>query len=55
MLLGHKGEGTHVGFGVKELEQTQYSVKVVKGGATTERCLGLGNLRRAGSNFRCPM
>ena len=26
MLFGHKGEGTHVGFAAKELEQTQYGV-----------------------------
>ena len=31
--LGHKGEGTHVEFAAKELEQIQYGVIVVKGGA----------------------
>ena len=34
--LGHKWEGTHVGFAAKELEQTQYGVNVVKGGATRD-------------------
>ena len=38
--------GTHVGFVAIEMEQTRYSVNVVKGGAT--RCLGLRNLRRGG-------
>ena len=32
----HKGEGIHLGFAAKELEQTQYGVSVVKGGATSD-------------------
>ena len=35
LLLG-KGLGTHVGFPIKELVQTQYGVYVVKGGATRD-------------------
>ena len=34
VYIGHKGKGTHVGFAAKELEQTQYGVNIVKGGAT---------------------
>ena len=36
LLLGHKGEDTPVGFVIKQLEQTQYGVNVVKGGATRD-------------------
>ena len=36
LVVGHKGEGTHVGFAAKELEQTQYGVNAVKGGATRD-------------------
>ena len=36
VYIGHKGKGTHVGFAAKELEQTQYGVNVVKGGATRD-------------------
>ena len=35
LLLG-QGNGTHVEFAPKELEQTQYGINVVKGGATKD-------------------
>ena len=44
MLMGREPahrpqkEGTHVAFAIKELEQTQYGIKVVKGGATRYVC-----------------
>ena len=40
VMLGHKGEGTHVGFVAKELEQTQYGVSVVKGDSASRDVWG---------------
>ena len=49
LLLGHKEEGTHLGFAAKELEQTQYDANVVN----HQRCLGLKNVRKTEDKLRC--